>query len=95
MGVVDVRDVASLELLAMTKPEAAGKRFVCSAENMFMKDQNEYLSELFPESASKIPKRVAPNWLIKFFNNPMTIRPNLQVRMPSFHQIFVEVFKHN
>ena len=25
MGVVDVRDVASLELLAMTKPEAAGK----------------------------------------------------------------------
>ena len=66
MGVVDVRDVASLELLAMTKPEAAGKRFVCSAENMFMKDQNEYLSELYPESASKIPKRVAPNWLIKF-----------------------------
>ena len=43
MGVVDVRDVASLELLAMTKPEAAGKRFVCSAENMFMKEQNEYL----------------------------------------------------
>ena len=65
-GYVDVRDVASLELLAMTKSEAAGKRFVCSAENMFMKDQNEYLSELFPESASKIPKRVAPNWLIKF-----------------------------
>ena len=28
-----------------------------------------------------------PNWLIKFFNNPMTVRPNLQVRMPSFHQI--------
>ena len=24
---------------------------------------------------------------IKFFNNPMTVRPNLQVRMPSFHQI--------
>lgn len=66
MGIVDVRDVAALELLAMTKPEAAGKRFVCSAENMFMKEQNEYLSEIFPESASKIPKRVAPNWLIKF-----------------------------
>ena len=67
MGVVDVRDVASLELLAMTKPEAAGKRFVCSAENMFMKRSKMNTSRnSFQNLLPKIPKRVAPNWLIKF-----------------------------
>ena len=65
-GTLRVLKAASKAGVTMTKPEAAGKRFVCSAENMFMKEQNEYLSEIFPESASKIPKRVAPNWLIKF-----------------------------
>ena len=68
MGVVDVRDVASLELLAMTKPEAAGKRFVCSADNILMKDQNEYLIGLYPDLAKRIPTRVPPNWFIKFLS---------------------------
>ena len=68
MGVVDVRDVASLEVLAMTKPEAAGKRFVCSADNILMKDQNNYLIGLYPDLAKRIPTRVPPNWFIKFLS---------------------------
>jgi nucleoside-diphosphate-sugar epimerase len=68
MGVVDVRDVATLEVLAMTKPEAAGKRFVCSADNILMKDQNNYLIGLYPDLAKRIPTRVPPNWFIKFLS---------------------------
>ena len=33
-GVVDVRDAASLHLLAMTRPEAAGERFLGTADSM-------------------------------------------------------------
>lgn len=32
-------------------------------------------------------KRVQPNWLFNFFQGPTMIRPNLQVRMPSFNSI--------
>ena len=43
--------------------------------------------EYGPPNLNTQGRKTNPNWLIKFFNNPMTIRPNLQVRMPSFHQI--------
>jgi len=43
--------------------------------------------EYGPPNLHSQGRKTNPNWLIKFFNNPMTIRPNLQVRMPSFHQI--------
>ncbi len=32
-------------------------------------------------------RKVQPDWLFNFFKNPHMIRPNLQVRMPSFHMI--------
>ncbi len=35
---VDVRDVATSHLRAMTIPEAAGQRFVLWTENMWLKD---------------------------------------------------------
>ena len=37
-GVVDVRDVATSHLRAMTIPEAAGQRFVLWTSNMWLKD---------------------------------------------------------
>ena len=43
--------------------------------------------EYGPPNLNTQGRKTNPNWLIKFFNNPLTIRPNLQVRMPSFHQI--------
>ncbi len=79
MGVVDVRDVADLQLLAMTHPQAAGKRFVCSESNMLMKEQTDYLREIFPEFKNKIPYRQAPNWLLKLF---AFVRPPLKMIAP-------------
>ena len=79
MGIVDVRDVADLQLLAMTRPEAAGKRFVCSESNMMMKEQTDFLRDAFPEFQNKIPTREAPTWLLKLF---AFLRPPLKMIAP-------------
>lgn len=38
VGIVDVRDVASALILAMTTPEAAGNRFICPAATVWLKE---------------------------------------------------------
>ncbi len=44
-------------------------------------------AEYGPPNLNTEGKKANPNWLLSFFNKPITIRPNIQVRMPSFHQI--------
>jgi len=43
--------------------------------------------EYAPPNLNSQGKKANPDWLLSFFNNPSIIRPNLQVKMPSFHQI--------
>jgi dihydroflavonol-4-reductase len=64
-SLVDVRDVAELELLAMTAPGAAGKRLIATDRFLWMADIAEILRERLGDDASKVPTRVAPNLLIK------------------------------
>ena len=40
--------------------------------------------EFSPPNLNTQGIKTQPDWLFSFFNNPITIRPNLQVRMPSF-----------
>ena len=42
-------------------------------------------AEFSPPSLNTQGRKTQPDWLFKFFNGPTTIRPNLQVRMPSFN----------
>ena len=66
LGVVDVRDVADLHLLAMTNPKAEGGRFLAiSPPNMTCKEIALLLKERFPEAAKKVPTRVVPNILLR------------------------------
>ena len=62
---VDVRDVADLHLLAMTTPEAGGERFIATDEFMWMPDLAKVLRERLGEQASKVPKRTAPDLVIR------------------------------
>jgi nucleoside-diphosphate-sugar epimerase len=55
-GVVDVRDVADLHLLAMTAPEAAGERFIAVSEVMSMGAIARALG---------VKTRELPNWLVR------------------------------
>ena len=65
-GVVDVRDVADLHLLAMTRPEAAGQRFLAtSGDFMSMLEMARVLRVGIGGRARKVPTRVMPNALIR------------------------------
>lgn len=64
-SLVDVRDVAALELLAMTSPDAGGKRLVATDRFMWMGEIAEVLRGSLGDDAAKVPTRSAPNLLIK------------------------------
>tara|TARA_Y100001968_G_scaffold262197_1_gene250368 strand:+ start:35204 stop:38164 length:2961 start_codon:yes stop_codon:yes gene_type:complete len=42
-------------------------------------------AEFSPPNLNTQGSKTQPDWLFKFFKDPITIRPNLQVRMPSFN----------
>ncbi len=64
--VVDVRDVADLHLLAMTKPEAAGGRFPAGGDFMWFEDVAQTLKRELPTSETgKIPTRRLPDALLR------------------------------
>ncbi len=64
-GVVDVRDVASLHLLALTAPNMAGERFIASGRFMKLREVADVLrAELGPQAA-KVTTRNVPDWLVR------------------------------
>lgn len=60
---VDVRDVASAHVSAMTHPEAAGLRFACGAECVWMRDVALILDKHFAERGYKIPTAALPDFV--------------------------------
>ena len=64
-GFVDVRDVADLHIRAMTAPEAGGERFIAIADWLWMSEVAEVLRQRLGARASKVPTRVAPDFLVR------------------------------
>lgn len=64
-SLVDVRDVADLELRAMTAPEAGGERFIAATQFLWMAEIGGVLRERLGEAASKVPTRTVPNLLVR------------------------------
>ena len=64
-AVVDVRDVAAAHVAAMTTPEAAGKRFICSSENIWMQEMAQALQAKFGAQGYKINTRGLPDFLLR------------------------------
>ena len=62
---VDVRDVAALEIRAMTDPAAAGQRFVAVERFMWMGEVAAILRDRLGERAAKVPTRSVPNLLVR------------------------------
>jgi dihydroflavonol-4-reductase len=62
---VDVRDVASAHLAAMTTPEAAGERFICAIENHSMMDVARVLHDHLSSRGFKIPTRRLPSFVLR------------------------------
>ncbi|WP_223691879.1 SDR family oxidoreductase [Leifsonia poae] len=65
-GVVDVRDVAALHLLAMTHPEAAGERFLAvSGEPVSALELAQVVREHLGDAGSRIPTKVMPDGMLR------------------------------
>jgi dihydroflavonol-4-reductase len=64
-SLVDVRDVADLEIRAMTAPEAGGERFIAATRFLWMAEVGGVLRERLGEAASKVPTRTVPNILVR------------------------------
>jgi nucleoside-diphosphate-sugar epimerase len=65
-GAVDVRDVAGLHLLAMTRGEAKGERFLAVAGDFLsIVEIAKILKSRMGAAANKVPTRELPNWLLR------------------------------
>jgi dihydroflavonol-4-reductase len=62
---VDVRDVADLEIRAMTAPQAAGERFLAAGPFLWMAQVAEILRERLGPAAAKVPTRTVPDLLVR------------------------------
>ena len=62
---VDVRDVASAHLAAMTTPEANGQRFCCCVDFVWMKEMAVILNQHFGDRGYKIPTRTLPDFVVR------------------------------
>ena len=84
-GIVDVRDVASAHLLAMTNPNAAGQRFLAIAgEPMTMAEVAEVLRTKMPDTAGKVPTRILPNTLVRVLSVPI---PRMRELLPQLGKV--------
>jgi dihydroflavonol-4-reductase len=64
-SVVDVRDVAELQIKAMTAPEAGGERFIAIARFQWMADIAAVLRDRLGPAAAKVPKRGIPDLVVR------------------------------
>jgi nucleoside-diphosphate-sugar epimerase len=62
---VDVRDVAALEIMAMTAPEAGGERFIAVTRFLWMTEVAEILRDRLGEAGARIPTRTVPNLIVR------------------------------
>lgn len=63
-AVVDVRDIAVAHRLAMEIPEAAGNRYICAGEHLWMGEIARVLATAFGPRGYRIPTRPLPYWLM-------------------------------
>jgi dihydroflavonol-4-reductase len=63
IGLVDVRDVARLHVLALEAPETAGERIIASERFIWFREIAELLKEVAPNHP--VATREAPDWLVK------------------------------
>ncbi|KCZ61304.1 SDR family oxidoreductase [Hyphomonas chukchiensis] len=78
-GIVDVRDVASAQVAAMTLPEAAGERFLLSQPFMWFSEVADVLREAFPDYKKKIPNGTMPDFVLKLVS---IFNPTLKQILP-------------
>jgi nucleoside-diphosphate-sugar epimerase len=62
---IDVRDVAALQVGAMTAPEAGGQRLIAAATFLWLSEVAEILRSQLGADASKVPRRRVPDLAVR------------------------------
>jgi dihydroflavonol-4-reductase len=62
---IDVRDVAALQVAAMTAPDAAGQRLIAASSFLWFSDVAEILRAQLGADARKVPRRRVPNAVVR------------------------------
>jgi nucleoside-diphosphate-sugar epimerase len=92
-AVVDVRDVALMQVAVLQGKKSNGRRLMAAGEVMSMQDMALLLKNHFPEKGKKIPTGTLPNWLIRFLsvfdNSIRSVLPDLGVA-PEPHSAYVK-----
>lgn len=73
---VDVRDVATAHRLAMERPEAAGNRYICAGEHLWVQDMAKVLAAEFNPKGYRIPTGRLPYflmWIIARFDKAVRL----------------------
>jgi dihydroflavonol-4-reductase len=68
-SVIDVRDVAAAHLVAMTSPEAGGRRIPIANGERSLMDMANVLRAALPERAGRMPRFEVPDWLVRLVAN--------------------------
>lgn len=67
LNLVDVRDLVEMIEQAIITPDAAGKRFIANGASIQVQEFALILDQTFASRGYRIPTRVLPDWLIRFF----------------------------
>ncbi|TLG09816.1 aldehyde reductase [Nocardia cyriacigeorgica] len=81
---VDVRDLAVAHRLAMETPEAAGKRYICAGEHLWMRDLGRLLAEEFGPRGFRVPTRQLPDLLVRAI---AVVDKTVRLTVPSLGQV--------
>ena len=66
LPLVDVRDLVDILEKAMTRPGAAGKRFICHAAEIPLAELADILHKNFSQRGYRVPTRILPDVSIRF-----------------------------
>ncbi|MGK8522488.1 SDR family oxidoreductase [Nocardia asteroides] len=62
---VDVRDLAVAHRLALETQAAAGNRYICAGEHLWMADMARILAGEYGPRGFEVPTRQLPNWVVR------------------------------
>lgn len=65
VSVVDIRDLVELHILAMTRPEADGQRFLGAGEFLWVSEIAAILRDKIGKRAGRVPKGMVPDSLVR------------------------------
>lgn len=83
-SVVDVRDLAVAHRLAMETAQAAGNRYICAGDHVWMRDMAQILAEAYGPRGFRVATRALPDSLVRLVS---LFDRGLRLTVPSLGRI--------